>query len=80
MAKLGAEFDFQDVNPKDREQLEACATIAAAIKRLVIALAESPDAAVRERLQDALGGQISDEQVGSLVAGLSVRHAAKCGR
>jgi hypothetical protein len=71
MAKLGAEFDFQDINPKDREQLEACATLAASIKRLMVALSESPDAAIRERLTGAIGGSVSDEQVGVLVAGLS---------
>ena len=35
MAKLGADFDFQDVNPKDRQQLEACAALATAIKKLM---------------------------------------------
>jgi hypothetical protein len=71
MQRLGADFDFQDVNPKDREQLEACATLEAAIKRLVAAMAESPDAAVRERMQQALGVTLPKEQVDALVAGLS---------
>src|SRR5262249_29138919 len=38
MTKLGAGFDFQDVNPKDRQQLEACAALAAAINKLMTEL------------------------------------------
>ncbi len=71
MAKLGADFDFQDVNPKDRGQLEACATLAAAIKKLVPELAGSAGTSVRFRLQAALGHPISEAQATALVAGLS---------
>src|SRR5262249_46249269 len=48
LARLGADFDFQDVNPKDRGQLEACAVLADSIKRLMAEMAGSADATVRE--------------------------------
>jgi hypothetical protein len=71
MTKLGADFDFQDVNPKDRHQLDACAALATAIKKLMVDVAGSPDVAIRDRLQTLLGRPITDAQVGELVAGLS---------
>jgi hypothetical protein len=71
MMKLGPDFDFQDVNPKDRQQLEACAAIASAIKTLSAEMAESADTTIRTRLQSVLGRIISDAQIGALAAGLS---------
>jgi hypothetical protein len=71
MAKLGPDFDFQDVNPKDREQLGACAALATATRSLSAELAESADATIRTRLQKVLGRSISDSQVRTLVGGLS---------
>jgi hypothetical protein len=72
MTKLGPNFDFQDVNPKDREQLAACAALAAAARTLSVELAESADATIRTRLQKVLGRSFSDGQVRTLVGGLSV--------
>jgi hypothetical protein len=71
MTKLGPDFDFQDINPKDRAQLEACAVLATAIRKLGDELASSIDATIRARLQNALGRAIADTQVQMLVGGLS---------
>ncbi|HEX5470645.1 MAG TPA: hypothetical protein VFW73_02105, partial [Lacipirellulaceae bacterium] len=69
--KLGADFDFQDVNPKDAQQLKECATVASAIKKLMTDLAASSTATIRDRLQLALGRQLSNAEVAALLAGLS---------
>jgi hypothetical protein len=71
MTKLGAGFDFQDVNSKDRTQLEACAALATAISTLLVELAHSPDATIRSRLQVTLGRPLSRADVANLAAGLS---------
>jgi hypothetical protein len=71
MTKLGPNFDFQDVNPKDREQLDACAVLATATRTLSAELTESADATIRARLQKVLGRSISDAQIRALVGGLS---------
>jgi hypothetical protein len=70
--QLGADFDFQDVDPADRRQLEACAAIASAIKELLAELSASPGKTVRERLSRSLGHPVSEAEVGALLAGLSV--------
>jgi hypothetical protein len=71
MAKLGPDFDFQDVNPKERGQLEACAALAAASRKLSEELAASVDTTIRTRLQSVLGRTIADTEVRMLVGGLS---------
>jgi hypothetical protein len=71
MARLGADFDFQDVNTKDRQQLEACAALANAIRKLSTELAESADTTIQVRLQSVLGRPIAAAQVRTLVGGLS---------
>jgi hypothetical protein len=71
MAKLGASFDFQDVNPDDRQQLDACAALTTAIARLMVELSQSPGATIRARLQVTLGRPISDTDAANLAAGLS---------
>jgi hypothetical protein len=71
MARLGADFDFQDVNPKDREQLEACAALATTSRKLSTELAESADTTIQMRLQTVLGRPIAAAQVRTLVGGLS---------
>ncbi len=71
IGKLGADFDFQDVNPKDGQQLKACAEIASAIKKLMTELSGSSTSTVRDRLQVALGRKIPEADVAALVAGLS---------
>jgi hypothetical protein len=69
---LGADFDFQDVNPKDRRQLEACSALAAETKKLLADLSINPETTVRDRLQSSLGRAVPDAQAQLLVAGLSV--------
>ncbi len=71
MAKLGPDFDFQDVNPKDRQQLEACAALATSISKLSTDMAESADTTIRTRLQNVLGRPMNDTQTSLLVSGLS---------
>jgi hypothetical protein len=71
MAKLGAGFDFQDVNPKDRQELGACAVLTTSITKLMAELAQSPDATIRSRLQATLGRPLSAADVANLAAGLS---------
>ena len=71
MAKLGPDFDFQEVNAKDRQQLEACAALATAIRKLAAELVTSVDGTVRNRLPQVLGRTIADTQINSLVGGLS---------
>lgn len=71
MAKLGPDFDFQDVDPKNRAQLEACAALATAIRKLSEELTASKDATVCTRLQNILGRAITHTQVQMLVGGLS---------
>src|SRR5262245_66064316 len=71
MNKLGADFEFQDVDPKDRQQLEACAAIATAIKKLMAEMVASLDGTIGERLPKSIGGPISESVRTALIAGLS---------
>jgi hypothetical protein len=69
---LGPDFEFIDVDPDDSEHLRAAGDLAAAIERLVSDLSQRGPAAVRQRLQTALGREVSDAELRALVAGLSV--------
>jgi hypothetical protein len=71
MLRLGPNFDFQDIDPNDRRQLEACAAIATAIKKLIREMMESADGAVGIRLPAALERPISASDAEALVAGWS---------
>ena len=71
MAKLGADFDFQDVDPNDRQHLEACAALATAIKKLMPDLAGSTDGTLAARLHGATGHAMSPADISALVSGLS---------
>lgn len=71
MAKLGAGFDFQDVNPKDRQQLDACAALTTAITKLIGELAQSPETTICSRLETVLGRPLSRTDATNLAAGLS---------
>jgi hypothetical protein len=71
MATLGDEFDFFDVDPDDPDQLAACATIAGAIRQLMIDLGSSGTDVVRERLTPAVGGSNAPAEFAGLLAGLS---------
>ncbi|MEX2315726.1 MAG: hypothetical protein WD669_01150 [Pirellulales bacterium] len=72
MAKLGDDFDFFDVDPKNRDQLAACAALAAAIKKLLAELSENGPAAIRQRLSTVFGRDVTDDEMNALVAGLSI--------
>ncbi|HJQ79109.1 MAG TPA: hypothetical protein VJ828_04095, partial [Lacipirellulaceae bacterium] len=71
MITLGDDFDFFDVDPDDSEQLAACATIAGAIKQLMLDIGSTGTESVRERLTAALGGNVTTASVAALMAGLS---------
>jgi hypothetical protein len=71
LATLGTSFEFQDVDPGDKEQLAASAKLAAAIKSLVNDVCARAPVAVRERLSIALGRELTDAEVAMLTGGLS---------
>jgi len=70
METLGADFEFFDVDSEDAAQLEACATLALSIKRLLVSLEESTSSTLRERLNAALGRSVPDSQLNRLLIGL----------
>jgi len=69
--QLGADFDFADIDPENKTHLEACATLAKGITRLLADLSQRSSTAIRERLTMALGQDVSEAQVAGLLAGLS---------
>jgi predicted CXXCH cytochrome family protein len=71
LATLGGDFDFFDIDPDDPQQLAACATLAAAIRQLILDLGSAGADGLRERLTTALGGNVTSASVAALIAGLS---------
>jgi hypothetical protein len=71
MVTLGEGCDFFDVDPHNPKQLAACATLAGAIRQLMLDLGNSGTNIVRERLSAALGGNVSAVEAAALLAGLS---------
>jgi hypothetical protein len=71
MIALGADFEFQDVDPDDPVQLVACAVLATAIRDLMGDIGRRGPSAVRERLATALWTHVRDPDVSALTAGLS---------
>ena len=71
MDKLGIDCDFADVAPDDEEHLQACATLAIAIKQLLGDLSEAGSADVGERLKVALGREVPLAELNALTAGFS---------
>ncbi len=71
MATLGDDFDFFDVDPDNSEQLAACATLAGAIRHMMLDLGNSGTDIVRERMSAALGGNVTPAEAAGLLAGLS---------
>ncbi len=71
METLGDDFDFFDVDSDDPEQLAACATIAGAIRQLMLELGNSGTDVVRERLATSIGRGIAPAELAGLLAGLS---------
>lgn len=72
MAKLGPGFEFQDVDPDDPQQLAACANFALATKALLADVSKRGMVSVRERLTTVLGREVTDADVSTLMAGLSI--------
>jgi hypothetical protein len=72
ITKLGANFEFQDVDPDDPQQVAACADLAVAIKSLIGDVSNRGPAAVRERLSVALGRDVTSAEATTLLAGLSL--------
>jgi len=80
MARLGVDFDFFDVDVTHREELAACADLAASIKRLLSELGKFGPAALRARFDVLLGRKISDEELRSALSGLSADTLVPAGR
>lgn len=70
LAKLGADFDFFDLDVDDPEQMQAAADAVAAMKNLFVDVTENGHAAVRRRVEALLGRKIATEELASLVAHL----------
>ncbi|HEY4234011.1 MAG TPA: hypothetical protein VGM76_11330, partial [Lacipirellulaceae bacterium] len=80
MTKLGPNFEFSDVEAENFEQLRSAAAIIQGIKKLLLDVSQRGPVAVQERLQIALGRDISERQIQPLLAGLSadtIRAATK---
>lgn len=80
ISKLGTTFEFQDVDPRNKEQVAAAASLGAAIKSLLADLSARGAVAVRERLAATLGRDVTEMEAATLAAGLSLdtmREAAK---
>jgi hypothetical protein len=71
IAKLGPGFEFQDVDATNAEQAAAAADLAVGIKSLLADLSRRGAVAVRERLSAALGREVADAEVATLVGGAS---------
>jgi hypothetical protein len=71
MAQLGDDCDFFEVDPNDPEQLAACATLARAIRQLMLDLGTPGIDSVGERLTAALSGVVTQSECAALAAGLS---------
>lgn len=72
ISKLGATFEFQDVDPKNTEQVAAAASLGAAIKSLFADISARGTVAVRERLAATLGREVTEVEAATLAAGLSL--------
>jgi hypothetical protein len=80
MTKLGPNFEFADVEAENAEQLRSAAAVAQGITKLISDVSQRGPSAVRERLQVALGRDISEQELQPLLAGLSadtIRAATK---
>lgn len=69
--KLGADFDFYDVDPDDPSQLEACATLASSIRTLIAEFGARGPIVAQERITQATGASPSAIPSRDLLAGLS---------
>jgi hypothetical protein len=70
ITKLGAGFDFQDLDSSNADQMTALAELAKAIKTLTDDLSRRGPTAVRERLSTALGRDVTDTETANLTAGM----------
>lgn len=71
ITKLGATFEFQDVDPQDKGQLATALSLGTAIKSLLADINARGAVAVRERLAAALGRDVTETEAATLTAGLS---------
>src|SRR4029078_8851868 len=70
--KLGAGFEFQDVDASNSEQMAAVAVLAKGIKSLISDVSARGPIAIRERLTRSLGRDVTAAEVASLTAGMSI--------
>ena len=71
MVKLGADFDFFDVDVDDPEHLQAAAEVVWAAKELMLDVSTHGHSAIQQRVESLLGREISREELSQLVAHLS---------
>jgi hypothetical protein len=69
--KLGAGFEFQDVDSTNTEQLAAVAELAKGIKALISDVSRRGPAVVRERLSATLERDVTTSEVATLTVGMS---------
>ncbi|NOZ40184.1 MAG: hypothetical protein GXP24_08160 [Planctomycetes bacterium] len=79
LGKLGADFDFFDIDVDDPEQMQAASDIVWAMKELLFDVSENGHAAVRRRVEALLGREISPDELARLVAHLSPESLAAIG-
>jgi hypothetical protein len=80
LTKLGANFEFADLDTGNVDQLRASAALVDGIRQLLVDLSQNGPEAARVRLQSALARDLTSAELQLLVAGLSidtVRDAAR---
>lgn len=76
LTRLGADFDFFDVDPEDPKQLQAAAEIVVATKRLLHEVSVQGQNALRARIEKVLARQLTGQEFSALTARLSAENLA----
>ncbi len=68
--KVGPDFEFSDVDPTNQESVQDAVELVWAIKRLFYDLSLNGPQAVRDRLEQVLGFEISDQRLQQMISTL----------
>jgi len=79
LSTLGADFDFFDIDPDDKEHLQAAAEMIAATKRLWADVNARGQDAIRERIESVLDRKLAAQEFSALTARLSPENVAVIG-
>ena len=71
--RLGADFDFSDIDPTEEEQVKDAVELVWATKRLLYGLAVNGPVEIRSRLETAMGVSVSNKMLQSLILNLDER-------